>query len=345
MKSAFFNRAQFSHTHKIPQWISLHDTVSSMDISWLFYGNGADTSAYNKKPVNVCARVEKKRRQRQQQRHAFIAKSQWHLCMDMQFGSCWNSLVLALTTQKCIHFPNCTSRKYHFHVDGIAFRITFFLSATVTVSPRCHRACLIFKPKVVEHEGEVRVRETGGEGREIVCVAQFPSEKLLVNCISISIIIQTPALIRRLWLHRTWHGKESARMSARRASERDGCLVYLFNSRSENWRCAKRNVNSRECKNETQIRLFGIVCFWRVRRVKWSEMEGRKWREKNRSFGTPKILLSHIISFSLSLALWWWCWGWSWMWYLCTCMQCNVQNCDEVQTKMATLKLEPTVKS
>ena len=64
----------------------------------------------------------------------------------------------------------------------------------------------------------------------------------------------------------------------------------------------------------------------------------KRKRKKNYSFGTPKILLSHIISLSLSLVL-----GLDVIFMHLYVIQRS--NCDEVQTKMATLKLEPTVKS
>lgn len=129
--------------------------------------------------------------------------------------------------------------------------------------------------------------------REIVCVTQFSSEKLLVNCISISIIIQTPALIRRLWLVRTWNGIRKWRKRIQDIRRwRTRWLFSLF------IQFTKRKLKM--CKTECQqqrMRTKRKFVFLVLSGAKGGEEEKNKEQKKTKLKKIPgieKMLLSHI---------------------------------------------------
>lgn len=172
-----------------------------------------------------------------------------------------------------------------------------------------------------------------------LCNTIFTTEKLLVTGISISIIIQTPALIRRLWLHGMEHeiAKQMTMTTMQKKNERekfqeqDDCLVYLFNPRSENWRCAKRNVGNRENSSEKRKFIFGIVwciCIW---------LDSQQSKKKSAEYLSWIFCAPEMLSYKNGNVC---------MWYLCTWTFSLVCAMFAMRCKQnAQYLTEPTVKS
>lgn len=181
--------------------------------------------------------------------HAFIVKSVWHLCMDMQFRSCWIFLLLCArpgTLRKVYTSSRIALPKWYHFASGNGYCI-FCL---VLLSPPFHCVCVSFSPKFGEQTNDRNYLCNTVFKRKTSCQLYIYFDYHTNTCSNSQIVAAR---------NMECHTDDDGWKECKRERERIRWLFSLFiQSTERKLKMCKTECQQQRMENETQICLFSV---------------------------------------------------------------------------------------